>query len=144
VVPDGWEDVVKRFMGVERLQHGYSMSEMTAYNKMCEHGHFHWEPWIVPFVLDPTDGHPLPRSGRQTGRAAFFDLLPDSYWGGFITGDEITADWSPCPCGRTTPHIERRVERYSEKQGGDDKITCAASDEAHGAALQALNDRLEW
>jgi hypothetical protein len=68
--------------------------------------------------------------------------MPDSYWGGFISGDEVTADWSPCQCGRTTPHLEGRIERYSEKQGGDDKITCAASDEAHGAALEMLNDRL--
>jgi hypothetical protein len=141
VVPDDWEEVVKRFIGVERLQHGYSMTEITALNKLCEHGHYHFEPWIIPFVLDPADGRPLPRSGRQTGRCALFDLLPESCWGGFITGDEVTAEWSPCPCGRTTPHIERTIERYSEKQG-DDKITCAASDEAHRAALEVLGDRL--
>jgi hypothetical protein len=141
VVPDDWEDTVKRFVGVDRLQHGYSMTEVTALHKMCEHGHYHFEPWVIPFVLDPGDGRPLPRSGRQTGRAAFFDLLPDTYWGGFITGDEVTADWSRCPCGRSTPHIEREIERYSEKHG-DDKITCAASDEAHQSALQLLNDRL--
>ena len=141
VVPEDWEDVVKRFIGVDRLQHGYSMTEITALNKLCEHGHYHFEPWIIPFVLDPSDGHPLPRNGRQTGRMALFDLVPRSYWGGFITGDEVTADWSPCPCGRTTAHIERTIERYSEKHG-DDKITCAASDDAHRAALEVLGDRL--
>jgi hypothetical protein len=142
VVPDDWEEDVKRFTGVDCLQHAYAMSELMALNKMCEHGHYHFEPWIVPFVLDPEDGRPLPREGRQTGRAAFFDLMPDTYWGGFITGDEITADWTACPCGRTTPHILRNIERYSEKHGGDDKITCAASDEAHRAALEFLNERL--
>ena len=106
-VPDDWADQVKRFMGVERLQHAYAMSELTALNKMCEHGRYHLEPWIVGFVLDPDDGSPLPREGTQTGRAAFFDLMPDSYWGGFISGDEITADWDPCACGRTTPHLAR-------------------------------------
>ncbi|MHB8693728.1 MAG: long-chain-fatty-acid--protein ligase [Solirubrobacteraceae bacterium] len=142
VVPDDWEELLLRFVGVDRLQHVYSMTEMTALNKLCERGHFHFEPWIVPFVLDPQDGRPLPRVGRQTGRAAFFDLLPESYWGGFITGDEVTADWTPCQCGRTTVHIERKIERYSEKQGGDDKITCAASDDAHRAGVEFLTERL--
>lgn len=141
VVPDDWEEAVKRFTGVDRLQHAYAMSEITAMNKMCEHGHYHFEPWIVPFVLDPDDGTPLPREGVQTGRMACFDVLPASYWGGFITGDEVTADWSPCPCGRTTAHIQRRIDRYSDMRG-DDKITCAASDEAHRAALELLTERL--
>ena len=141
VVPDDWEEQVKRFTGVPQLQHGYGMTEWTALPKLCDHGHYHLEPWIVPFVLDPEDGTPLPREGTQTGRMAFFDLLPDDYWGGFITGDEVTAVHDPCPCGQTTPHIERRIERYSDK-GGDDKITCAASDEAHAAALEFLNERL--
>jgi hypothetical protein len=141
VVPDDWEEAVKRFTGVDRLQHAYAMSEMTAMHKMCEHGDYHFEPWVVPFVLDPEDGAPLPREGVQTGRMACFDMLPTAYWGGFITGDEVTADWSPCPCGRTTTHIKRRIERYSDKRG-DDKITCAASDEAHRAALEFLTERL--
>ena len=138
--PADWEDVVKRFIGVERLQQNYGMSEITALNKLCEHGRYHFEPWIVPFILDPDSGAPLPRHGIQTGRMACFDVLPASYWGGFITGDEVTADWSPCACGKTTAHIERTVERYSEKRGGDDKITCAASDEAHRAALELLTE----
>jgi hypothetical protein len=141
VVPDDWEDLVKRFIGVERLQHAYAMTELTGMNKLCEHGHYHFEPWIVPFVLDPDDGTSLPRAGVQTGRMACFDVLPNGYWGGFITGDEVTAHWSPCPCGRATPHIERRIERYSDKRG-DDKITCAAADEAHRAALEFLTERL--
>jgi hypothetical protein len=140
-MPEDWEEDVKRFTGVEELQHAYAMTEMTAINKMCERGQYHFEPWIVPFVLDPDDGSPLPREGVQTGRMAFFDLLPGSYWGGFITGDEVTAGFSPCACGRTTPHIERTIERYSDKRG-DDKITCAAADEAHQTALEFLTERL--
>ena len=140
-IPADWEDQVRRFTGIEHLQHAYAMTEMTAINKLCDHRHYHFEPWIVPFVLDPDDGTPRPRDGVQTGRMAFFDLLPDTYWGGFITGDEVTADWSLCGCGRTTPHVERRIERYSDKRG-DDKITCAAADEAHEAALEFLTGRL--
>jgi hypothetical protein len=140
-IPADWEEQVRLFTGVEQLQHAYAMTEMTAINKLCDHGHYHFEPWIVPFVLDPDDGTPRPRTGLQTGRMAFFDVLPDTYWGGFITGDEVTADWSLCGCGRTTPHIERQIERYSDKRG-DDKITCAAADEAHEAALEFLTGRL--
>jgi hypothetical protein len=142
VVPEDWEDQVKRFIGVDRIQHAYAMTEMTGLSKLCEHGHYHYEPWVLPFVLDPEDGRPLPREGVQTGRSAFFDLLPDSYWGGFISGDEVTAHWTPCACGQTTAHIERRIERFSDKRGGDDKITCAASDDAHRTALEFLTERL--
>jgi hypothetical protein len=157
VVPDGWEDLVKRFAGVDHLQHGYGMTELTGLNKLCEHDRYHFEPWIVPFVLDPDDGGVLAPGGQggqdgghgeaddggeQTGRAAFFDLLAESYWGGFITGDEIALDRRPCRCGRTTPHIARRIQRLSETRGGDDKITCAASDDAHARALEFLNQQL--
>jgi hypothetical protein len=142
VVPDDWQDTVRRFAGVPRLQHVYAMSETTGMHKMCEHEHYHIEPWVVAFVLDPETGAPLPREGVQTGRMACFDVLPTSYWGGFITGDEVTMHWDPCPCGRTTAHIERRIERYSDKHG-DDKITCAASEEAHRMALDFLTQRLD-
>jgi hypothetical protein len=143
VVPEDWEEKVHRFIGVDRVQHTYVMSEITALNKMCEHGRYHFEPWIVPFVLDPEDGAPLDVThGEQTGRAAVFDVLPSSYWGGFITGDEVTLSREPCACGRTTAHLARKIERYSDKQSGDDKITCVAAEDAHRAALQFLNDRL--
>jgi hypothetical protein len=142
VVPDDWEQTVRAFTGVSGIQHMYVMSEITAMNKMCEHGRYHFEPWIIPFVLDPEDGRVLPREGERTGRCAVFDLLPDTYWGGFISGDEVTLSHDPCACGRTTAHLARTIERYSEKQGGDDKITCLASEDAHRAALEFLTERL--
>jgi hypothetical protein len=89
-------------------------------------------------VLDPETGRALPREGVQTGRAAYFDLVPDSYWGGFATGDEITLDWQPCRCGQTTIHLHPNVRRLSEREGGDDKITCAAAEDAHAAAIEIL------
>jgi acyl-CoA synthetase (AMP-forming)/AMP-acid ligase II len=142
VVPPDWKDVVKRFAGVEQLHHGYGMTELMAINKMCEHERFHLDPGAVLFVLDPDSGIPRPREGVQTGRAAFFDLLPDSYWGGFITGDEVSVDWSPCECGLTSAHLGPMIRRYSEIRGGDDKITCAATEEAHRDALEFLHERL--
>jgi hypothetical protein len=119
------------------------MSEMTALNKLCEHGRYHFEPWVIPYVLHPEDGAPLQRdAGEQTGRAAIFDLLPGSYWGGFVSGDEVTLSHDPCRCGRTTSHLARKIERYSERQSGDDKITCVAAEDAHRAALEFLTERL--
>jgi Acyl-CoA reductase (LuxC) len=53
IVPDGWEELVKRFFGVERLQHVYSMTEMTALNKLCEHEQYHFEPWDHPVRARP-------------------------------------------------------------------------------------------
>jgi hypothetical protein len=142
VIPDDWEEVVQRFFGVARLQRVYAMTELMAHMKMCDRGRYHLEPWLVPFVLDPDSGQPAPREGEVTGRGAFFDLMAESYWGGFITGDEITLDWVECECGATTAHLARRIERYSEKRGGDDKITCAASDAAHERAVTFLNASL--
>ncbi|MEJ0048169.1 MAG: hypothetical protein WDN04_20155 [Rhodospirillales bacterium] len=86
----------------------------------------------VPFVLLPDTGEALPRTGTCTGRYAFFDLAAETYWGGYITGDEVTVTWDEaCPCGRTGPYIHRLVQRYSDKQGGDDKISCAGVPSAH-------------
>jgi hypothetical protein len=143
VVPDDWEQTVHRFIGVDHVQHSYVMSEITALNKMCECERYHFEPWIVPFVLDPETGVSAPRAGEHRGRCAVFDLGAASYWGGFITGDEVTLSFEPCDCGRTTPHAARQIERYSEKQGGDDKITCVAAEDAHRAALAFLTGELE-
>jgi hypothetical protein len=146
VVPDDWEETVQRFIGVDHVQHCYVMSEITAVNKMCEHGRYHFEPWIVPFVLDPEDGSPLggrDRIGQHTGRCGVFDLTPSTYWGGLISGDEVTLSFDQCSCGRTTSHAARKIERYSDKQGGDDKITCVAAEEAHRAALEFLTGELD-
>jgi hypothetical protein len=142
VVPQDWEETVERFVGVDHIQHCYVMSEITAVNKMCEQGRYHFEPWIVPFVLDPGTGAPSPREGEHTGRCAVFDLIASTYWGGFISGDEVTLSFDECDCGRTTSHVARRIERYSDKPGGDDKITCVAAEDAHRAALEFLTGEL--
>jgi hypothetical protein len=141
-LPDNWQEPVKRFFGVTQIQLSYGMTEMTAVNRMCEAGRYHLEPWIVPFVLDPDTGAALPDEGEHTGRYAFVDLLPQSYWAGTITGDEVTLDRSQCRCGRTTAHLAPDIQRIADRSGEDDKITCAAADEAHGRALEFLTERL--
>jgi hypothetical protein len=138
VVPTDWEDKVREFAGVDQIQHLYGMSEVMGMNRLCERGRFHVPPWVVPFVLDPDTGAPFPRSGVQSGRAAFLDLMAQSYWGGFVSGDAVTISWDNCPCGRKTPHFARSIVRLSDERGGDDKITCAAAPDAHANALEFL------
>ena len=143
VLPDDWQEPVKAFFGVDRLHMGYGMTEMTGQFCMCEHGHYHCSPWVIPFILDPETGNALPRHGTVTGRFAFFDLLPDARWGGFVTGDEVTMTWDdPCPCGRTTSYLHGKIRRVSEKRNdaGEEKISCAATPGAYEEALDFLND----
>ena len=70
--------------------------------------------------------------------ASFFDMTLDGPWGGIVSGDRITVDYTPCKCGRTTLHIAKQVDRYSDLAGGDDKITCAATPGAQADALDFL------
>lgn len=137
--PDNWEDDACRFFGVERLNMAYGMSEVMALHLMCSEGHYHMAPWVIPFVLDPETSAPLARTGVVTGRAAYYDLSAEYRWGGFITGDEITLHWDgDCPCGRKSAYIVGGIQRFSEKNGGDDKITCAATESAHKEAMDFL------
>lgn len=139
VLPDDAEDIIKRFFNVPRLKASYGMTELNGFSTSCEHDRYHVLPWIAVFLLDQDSGRPLPRTGVQTGRAAFFDLTHDGTWGGVVTGDRISVDFSPCKCGRTTPHIDKGIKRFSEITGEDDKITCAATPNAQGEALDYLN-----
>ena len=139
-LPDDWREQVLEFLGFSNFYEMYATSEMMGLCMMCEHGHYHIPPVIVPFLLDPATGKPLPRKDGTTGRFAGLDLMPNTYWAGLITGDEITlSGWErPCVCGRTGPHVIPPVRRYSEKEGGDDRIVCAGAPEAHDRALEFL------
>ena len=140
VQPEGWQDDLLRFTGAKRLYELYAMTEILAAHFRCEHGNYHLGHTAIPYLLDPETSKPLPRAGRQTGRAAFYDLGANARWGGFITGDEITIEWDePCVCGRTSRYVTGPISRYSEQQGGDDKITCAATEETHRGAMDFLN-----
>ena len=142
VLPDNYMDVIKEFLGVDTIQEGYGMSEISAFHWKCEHGHYHVQPWVIPFLLDPDSGEPLPRTGVRTGRAAFYDLWNQSHWGGIISGDEITIDWNtPCKCGRSSVHIAPEIMRYSEKQGvEDDRISCSATQEVQNEAINFMRE----
>jgi hypothetical protein len=139
-LPDDWRERVLEFLGFDTIYEMYATSEQMGLSMMCEHGHYHIPPIQIPFLLDPATGKPLPRKDGLTGRFASFDLMPNTYWAGLVTGDEITlAGWEkPCACGRTGPHVIPPVRRYSEKEGGDDRIVCAGAPEAHDRALEFL------
>ena len=141
-LPDNFMEVINEFLGVDDIQEGYGMSEISAFHWACDKGHYHVQPWVIPFLLDPETSEPLPREGVQTGRAAFFDILNESHWGGVISGDEITIDWStPCECGLNSVHIHHDIMRYSEKQGvEDDRISCSATEDVQNEAIDFMKE----
>lgn len=138
-LPADWRETVDRFLGGAPLIEGYGMTEVVAVTRSCPAGHYHLPAWHIPFLLDPATGRVLPRTGTATGRYGAFDLNAQTYWGGFLTGDEVTLSWGdtePCACGRIGPYAHRGIRRYTEKEGGDDKITCAGAPEAHDKAIE--------
>src|SRR6516165_8601493 len=139
-LPDDFLDVIKDFLGVDRIQIGYGFSEASAFHWGCSEGRYHLAPWVIPFVLDPDTSGPLARTGVQTGRAAVYDVLLRAHWGGVISGDEVTINWDlRCPCGQTSVAFEKDIVRYSEKRGvEDDRITCAATHEVHDEAVNFM------
>jgi hypothetical protein len=142
-LPPDWKTNVQTFFGVDHMNIAYGMSESSVPYFLCEHDHFHGVPWVIPFVLDEETNKPLPRTGTVTGRFAFYDLLPDTRWGGFVTGDEVTMTWdTPCACGRTGHYLGAKIQRISAKRtdGGEEKLNCAASTEAYTEALDFLNE----
>lgn len=139
VLPDGWENMITDFTGISDWRHQYGMAEMTGTMPRCPEGYYHAAPYHIPFVLDVQSGTMLPRSGTQTGRFAFIDLLTQTFWGGLVTGDKVTVEWDrECPCGRKTLHIHDTITRYEESVTGDDKVTCSATVDNTDAALQVL------
>jgi hypothetical protein len=138
-LPDDVDEVVCKFFNAKRMISSYGMTEMNSFAVLCDHDRYHVLPWVTPFLLDLDTGLPLPRTGKQSGRAAFFDMTQDSAWGGLITGDMVSIDWDHhCACGRSTYAMEKKIDRVSDLQGGDDKISCAATPAAQAEAMDFL------
>lgn len=115
---DRMADTILKFSGAPFITNFYVMTEASAVQIGCEEGFFHIVPWVVPFLLDPATGAPLPRDGVRTGRAAYFDLLAKTYWGGIVTADRVTLDWTPCRCGRHSARISPDISRFDDGEGG--------------------------
>lgn len=128
-LPADHVDQIMDFMGLtlENFTQGYGMQEASSGARMNEKGRYEFPGWIVPLVLDDT-GEKLQRTreGTATGRMALFDVSIDGRWGGIISGDRVVVDYDPSPTGRRVPAVVD-IARYSELEGGDDKLTCAGT-----------------
>src|SRR5262249_17426089 len=138
--PPDWETRITEFLGVDRVNSSYGMSEIMGTAPLCDQGFFHFFPHTRPIMLDD-EFVPLPRHGVQTGRIAVFDFLAETCWGGFISGDQGTIHWEDdCPCGWPNPRIDNKIVRFSELEGGDeDKITCAGTVKAYSDFMDYLS-----
>jgi hypothetical protein len=123
------------------------MSEAASgITRMCPAGRYHIIPNLIPFLIHPQTGALLARNGTVQGRFGFFDIAAQTRWGGFLTGDEITIDFGDdraCGCGRKGAFIIGGIRRYTEAEGGDDKITCAGAANVHDAALEFIRNAVE-
>lgn len=140
VLPADFKEAIKKFLGVDTFREGFGMSEMISLMPKCESGNYHAMPWMILYLLDGKTGDVMPRSGTHVGRFGVIDLCAQTYWGGFLSGDEVTMTFDTCSCGRSGTTIADKIRRFSEIEGGDDKITCAGAPEAHDKALAFLAD----
>lgn len=134
VLPDDYREFVYETFNIrpERSYQNYSMQELHSGMPRCQAGgRYHVPPWVVPLILDKTGDSLQPvTNGEYEGRAAFFDLSLDGRWGGVISGDKISIDFSPCACGSKGPSIRDNIVRYADLEG-DDKIGCAGTVDAY-------------
>jgi hypothetical protein len=133
-LPDDYREFVYETFNIqpERNYQNYSMQELHSGMPRCRTGgRYHVPPWVVPLILDKAGDTLLPMAkGEYEGRAAFFDLSLDGRWGGVISGDKISIDFSPCACGSKGPSIRDNIVRYADLEG-DDKIGCAGTVDAY-------------
>ena len=134
VLPPNYREVVYETFNIKRENDYqiYGMQELHSGMPRCfAGGRYHISPWVVPLILDRPGENLLPvQPGGYEGRAAFFDLSIDGRWGGVISGDRISIEFGPCPCGMKGPTLADTIERYADLEG-DDKISCAGTIDAY-------------
>ena len=130
-LPPDYKEQIAAFFGDVLRPGSYGMTEMAQVHPTCEANRYHRPPGLIWLILDksgerlvtPADG----RDGVVEGRFAFFDLVYEGRWGGTITGDKVTVDFSDrCPCGRPGPTLVDNITRYATV-GEDDHIGCAGT-----------------
>jgi hypothetical protein len=133
-LPDDYREFVYETFNIRPQSNyqNYSMQELHSGMPRCRQGgRYHVPPWLVPLTLDKAGDNLLPMTdGEYEGRAAFFDLSLDGRWGGVISGDKISIQFSPCACGSKGPTIRDNIVRYADLEG-DDKIGCAGTVDAY-------------
>lgn len=136
LLPADYQQFVHETFNIPEGRHfqNYSMQELNSGMPKCrEGGRYHVPPWIVPFILDKSGDALLPHDpagGEVEGRAAFFDLSLDGRWGGVISGDKVSLDYSPCQCGNRGSSFRDNIARFADLEG-DDKIGCAGTIDAY-------------
>lgn len=133
LLPPDYREQIWAFYGPVRRVQAYGMSEMMYGCQLCEARVYHCPPWVLVMVLDQLGERLAPLvDGVATGRFAFLDTSFEGRWGGTITGDRVEIDYRPlCACGHPGPVVLDTIGRYSELEGGDDKIGCAGTIDAY-------------
>ncbi len=139
LLPPDYQEFVHSTFNIPEGRHfqNYSMQELNSGMPKCrDGGRYHIPPWIIPFILNEEGDTLIPHDGKGEveGRAAFFDLSLDGRWGGVISGDKISVDYTPCKCGNKGPSVRDNIMRYADIKG-DDKIGCAGTVDAYVRGL---------
>lgn len=139
MLPADYQEFVHKTFNIPEGRHfqNYSMQELNSGMPKCRvGGRYHIPPWIILFILNQESDALLLHDGmgEVEGRAAFFDLSLDGRWGGVISGDKVSLDYSPCKCGNAGPSVRDTIVRYADLQG-DDKIGCAGTVDAYVRGL---------
>jgi hypothetical protein len=136
-LPPDYKEQVDRFYGPVLRPGAYGMTELAQLMPRCEAGRYHRAPGLVWLVSDErgdrllTAAEDADARGQATGRFAFLDLLYEGRWGGLISGDKVTIDFSErCPCGRHGPTLLDTIARYAAT-ASDDNIGCAGTIDAY-------------
>jgi hypothetical protein len=139
-LPPDYKEQVERFYGDVVRFTVYGMTEMAQALPRCEASRYHAAPGLIMLPLDDTGDRLLTADdavdGRVQARFGFLDLAFDGRWGGLISGDRVTVDFSArCPCGRHGPTLLDDIGRFAPAGQGD-HIGCAGTIDAYirGAA----------
>ena len=136
VLPDDWQEPVKEFFGVDRLVMGYGMSEVSAFHVACELGRYHVQPWMIPFVLDPDTDEPAPREGVQVGGPpSTTRTTPATGVAAPATRSSSAGSRAPAAAAACT---SARTSSGTPRSRGDDRITCAATQQLQHEAIDFL------
>jgi len=134
-LPPDYKEQVDRFYGdVVRLA-VYGMTELAQPLPRCEAGRYHAAPGLVMLPLDESGQRLLTSADAVDdlveARFGFLDLAYEGRWGGLITGDRVTVDFSNrCSCGRSGPTLLDNIGRFVQA-GQDDHIGCAGTIDAY-------------
>jgi hypothetical protein len=134
-LPPDYQDHIGRFYGDVVRFAVYGMTELAQPLPRCEADRYHAAPGLIMLPLDDSGERLLTPADSTDGlvqaRFGFLDLAYDGRWGGLITGDQVTVDFSEkCPCGRFGPTLLDNIGRFAQA-GQSDHIGCAGTIDAY-------------